>query len=214
MRDFEVVVDSIGDRPEQHVFEVDRSWWADRIDYDLDAGDEFVSVFRFVCELARVREDLLLSGDFEGGIGLECSRCGKRYAHALHDSFRLLLSPANADLKRGVGERGLGGSGEQILGATGPVGLDPEGERGLAENGLCLGEDLDTGWFRGPVIRLNDLFGEVIATSMPLKPLCREDCPGVCPHCGVDFSEASCDCEDQKVDSPFAVLAQLKDRAD
>ena len=88
--------------------------------------------------------------------------------------------------------------------------MDPEDERGLAENGLCLGEDLDTGLFRGPVIRLDELFGEVIALAMPLQPLCREDCPGVCTHCGIDLAVSQCECVDEKIESPFAVLAQLK----
>jgi uncharacterized protein len=87
---------------------------------------------------------------------------------------------------------------------------DPEGERGLAESGVCLGEDLEAGWFRGPVIRLDDFFGEVIALTMPLQPLCNEDCRGICSHCGVDLAVTQCDCVDEQIDSPFAVLAKLK----
>ncbi len=30
--------------------------------------------------------------------------------------------------------------------------------------------------------------------AMPMKPLCRHDCAGLCPHCGVNLNQASCDC--------------------
>jgi uncharacterized metal-binding protein YceD (DUF177 family) len=127
------------------------------------------------------------SGRLEGKVTLECSRCAKRYPHSLRDEFRLMLEP------------------EQGREPT-----DPEGERGLAESGVCLGEDLEAGWFRGPVIRLDDFFGEVIALTMPLQPLCNEDCRGICSHCGVDLAVTQCDCADEQIDSPFAVLAKLK----
>ena len=86
---------------------------------------------------------------------------------------------------------------------------DPEGERGLAENGVCLGEDLEVGSYRGAVVGLDDFFGEVIALAMPLQPLCDEDCPGLCAHCGA-AQDAGCDCEDEKIESPFSALAGLK----
>ena len=46
------------------------------------------------------------------------------------------------------------------------------------------------------------------------QPLCSEACPGICPHCGIERTSepgAGCSCEDEKIESPFAVLAQLKD---
>jgi uncharacterized protein len=187
VNEFKIAVDRLDEDAAAFEFDAPAAWWEAR---QSGPADEFCAVetpFRFSCVLQRVREDLLLIGDLEGKLTLECSRCAKRYSHALRDSFRLVLSPAK--------------DRESI---------DPEGERGLAENGLCLGEDLDTGWFRGPVIRLDDFFGEVIALAMPLQPLCRSDCPGICPHCGIDRSQEQCDCADEKIDSPFAVLAQLK----
>jgi len=93
--------------------------------------------------------------------------------------------------------------------------LYPEGERGLAENGVSLGEDLEAGLYRGAVVGLDDFFGEVIALAMPIQPLCDEECLGVCSHCGqprANDSKAGCDCQDEKIESPFAVLAQLKQR--
>jgi DUF177 domain-containing protein len=201
MNEFTLDVDRLTVDPERHVVELSARWWADR---DASTRSEFYDVeapFRFEIEAVRVGDEIRFEGDLKGEVGLECSRCAKRYSHALRDSFRLVLTPVK---DRRTSEPRRAGSGAD----------DPEGERGLAENGLCLGEDLEAGAYRGPVLRLDDFFSEVIALAMPLQPLCRSDCPGICPHCGVDLAETQCDCVDEKIDSPFAVLAKLKGAAD
>ena len=42
-------------------------------------------------------------------------------------------------------------------------------------------------------------------------PLCRPDCPGLCPLCGKDVSVEPCDCDATLVDDRWAVLDQLRD---
>jgi uncharacterized protein len=202
MSDFEIQIERLTDRPEHFRFEVSEGWWAEREGVAEAEACVVEAPFRFDLVASRSREDVLIEGEVEGHVGLECSRCGKRYSHALADTYRLVLSPAR-----------------------GRAPADPEGEKGLARNGVCLGEDLEAGLYRGPVVRLDDFFGEVIALAMPIQPLCDEGCRGICPHCGMDRNasgeglagSAGCDCEDEKIESPFAVLAKLKvgpDRAD
>ncbi|MBA4180932.1 MAG: hypothetical protein C0506_10125 [Anaerolinea sp.] len=43
-----------------------------------------------------------------------------------------------------------------------------------------------------------------------MQPLCRPDCPGICPECGQDLSIAACRCERRPIDSRWAALAALK----
>ncbi|MBI2765043.1 MAG: DUF177 domain-containing protein [Chloroflexi bacterium] len=43
-----------------------------------------------------------------------------------------------------------------------------------------------------------------------MQPLCRPDCPGICPECGQDLNIAGCSCEQQPVDHRWAALAGLK----
>jgi uncharacterized protein len=43
-----------------------------------------------------------------------------------------------------------------------------------------------------------------------MQPLCRPDCPGICPVCGQDLSIATCACDRSPVDSRWAGLAALK----
>ena len=190
MPDFRIQIERLTARPEPFAFEVSTDWWAARSEGREDELCEAEEAFGFELTAARAGDDVVLEGECRGRVALECSRCGKRYPHALREPYRLVLEPLGAD------------------GAP-----DPEGERGLAENGVCLGEDLEVGAYRGAVVGLDDFFGEVIALALPIQPLCDEACPGVCGHCGAprgDVPGAGCECEDEKIESPFAVLAQLK----
>jgi hypothetical protein len=53
-------------------------------------------------------------------------------------------------------------------------------------------------------------FREVIALLFPVQPLCREDCRGLCPHCGVDRNVETCSCPETRRPSPFEVLRGLR----
>jgi uncharacterized protein len=50
---------------------------------------------------------------------------------------------------------------------------------------------------------------EVVILGMPLKPLCSEDCKGLCPMCGANLNEAPCDCVPDKTDERWDVLKNL-----
>jgi len=45
------------------------------------------------------------------------------------------------------------------------------------------------------VIDLADRIGEAIREELPMKPLCKPDCRGLCPHCGKNLNEGDCDCD-------------------
>lgn len=45
------------------------------------------------------------------------------------------------------------------------------------------------------VLDLSDVIGQMFITSMPLTPLCRPECRGLCPICGASLETQSCDCE-------------------
>jgi uncharacterized protein len=58
-----------------------------------------------------------------------------------------------------------------------------------------LEEDLETGFINGEEINLDNIFREQLYLSLPIKTLCREDCRGLCPGCGVDLNTQNCQCE-------------------
>lgn len=50
-----------------------------------------------------------------------------------------------------------------------------------------------------------------LALSLPARPLCREDCLGLCPTCGIDLNREPCGGHGDDSDSPFAALKDLFD---
>ena len=71
-------------------------------------------------------------------------------------------------------------------------------------------EDLNLAVFDGGAVELNDLVREEILLAMPGQVLCGEDCKGLCPSCGVDRNEKTCQCENRKVDARWTALKDLR----
>jgi uncharacterized protein len=59
--------------------------------------------------------------------------------------------------------------------------------------------------------RLNMLpvLEEDITLNLPLQILCKEDCAGLCPHCGKDLNMSMCACEKTKIDPRLEALKNL-----
>lgn len=60
-------------------------------------------------------------------------------------------------------------------------------------------------------IDLDPVIHDELALAEPMHPLCRPDCPGLCPVCGRHLDRGSCDCQVEEADPRLAVLAQLLD---
>ena len=60
-------------------------------------------------------------------------------------------------------------------------------------------------------IDLDEVVSTCFILDMETKFLCREDCKGICPGCGVDLNKGTCKCKKQ-IDPRFAVLEQLLDK--
>lgn len=63
-------------------------------------------------------------------------------------------------------------------------------------------------WTAGHLLNLSELARQSLVVASPSAPLCREECRGLCPHCGRNLNEEACDCEEAP-ESPFAALADL-----
>lgn len=87
---------------------------------------------------------------------------------------------------------------------------DPEVEEG--EELELTYEDLDVGFYRNDEIDLSGVVSEQVMLELPMKPVCREDCRGLCDQCGANLNEGSCDCDKSRIDPRFSVLVELKKR--
>ena len=61
-------------------------------------------------------------------------------------------------------------------------------------------------------VDLTPILHDELALSEPMHPLCRADCPGLCPGCGRHMDVGSCDCAADEPDARLAALARLFER--
>lgn len=59
-------------------------------------------------------------------------------------------------------------------------------------------------------IDLAQALQEQVIVALPMRPLCRHDCKGLCPGCGADLNAEPCACAGPAGDPRFAVLEKLK----
>jgi uncharacterized protein len=60
------------------------------------------------------------------------------------------------------------------------------------------------------ILDLSDDVRQTILLAVPLKLLCREECRGLCPHCGTDLNVGTCSCFPVTEDSRWDTLRQLR----
>lgn len=72
-----------------------------------------------------------------------------------------------------------------------------------------VGDD-DAFEIEGDQIDLAPAVREYVLLELPDDPLCRDDCAGICPACGIDRNTASCECDTTVRDERWAALDQLR----
>jgi uncharacterized protein len=71
-------------------------------------------------------------------------------------------------------------------------------------------DDLETSYYRDDQIDLNELMREQFYLALPMKPLCGDDCKGLCPQCGTNRNTGTCGCDTGWEDPRLAPQKQLK----
>ena len=132
--------------------------------------------------LESVIDGVLVSGTAQAHVVGECSRCLDPVTDEVSVDFAELFGYPETD------SRGR------------PVRRDPAAQD--AEEG---GPELD-----GDLLDLEPTVRDAIVLALPLAPVCREDCPGLCPQCGLRLAEAPEHHHDQ-VDTRWAALAGVLD---
>ncbi|HUE90204.1 MAG TPA: DUF177 domain-containing protein [Vicinamibacterales bacterium] len=73
-------------------------------------------------------------------------------------------------------------------------------------------DDLTDAFYPDEQIDLRHLMEEQFYLALPMKPLCRQDCKGLCPNCGTNLNDATCACEIRWEDPRLAGLKALMNR--
>jgi uncharacterized protein len=71
-------------------------------------------------------------------------------------------------------------------------------------------EDLEFSFYKGDEIDLGPLIREQALLAIAERPLCREECRGLCAQCGANLNEGDCACHPVGFDPRLAVLRTLK----
>ncbi len=90
--------------------------------------------------------------------------------------------------------------------------LVPASELGEEDEEELEDKDLDIGTYKGEEFNVDEIVSEHLILALPIKPLCNEECRGLCPVCGVNRNVSNCSCkpEAEVEESPFSVLEKLK----
>jgi len=70
----------------------------------------------------------------------------------------------------------------------------------------------DPGYFtidENHVLDLSEAMRQYELLNIPMKPLCYEDCAGLCPYCGHNFNHGPCGCLSQDTDPRWTKLTEL-----
>ena len=80
----------------------------------------------------------------------------------------------------------------------------------LGEHELTA-SDLRTLFIDGQELDTTPILIEQLQLNIPMKPLCREDCAGLCPTCGTDRNRATCSCDESPTDPRWQALERLRE---
>lgn len=129
-----------------------------------------------------VRDFYKVQGHVATTVGLVCSRCLADIDQPLNHNFKLNYSREIPEQLHGDDPGGVELTAEQI--------------------GVIF--------FQGDEIDFRDAVQEQLMLAVPYKPLCKENCKGLCAQCGFDLNNGVCQCDTQRVNGPFEVLKDLK----
>ena len=72
--------------------------------------------------------------------------------------------------------------------------------------------EAEIGYYDGEGLLLEDVLREQVLLAVPLKVTCREDCKGLCPHCGKNLNQEQCSCAVPLEDPRWSALKEIRER--
>lgn len=130
--------------------------------------------------LESVMEGVLVTGTARAPLAGECVRCLEPLERELDADFQEMFSYPDAD----------------------------DRSRPKAEPGDDAEEEEDMLFLEGDLFDLEPVLRDAVVLALPLQPVCREDCPGLCSECGARLADEP-DHHHETVDIRWAALQGL-----
>jgi uncharacterized protein len=129
-------------------------------------------------------ESVHVRGRLAARLGLQCGRCLEPFELPVDQELDLFYLPHRPD-----------------------AGADEEEEEVELSD-----RDMVVAFYRGGQLDLGQMVREQFFLALPMKRLCRADCAGLCPTCGINRNHARCECPAESVDPRLAPLGKLLKR--
>ncbi|MCE9672917.1 DUF177 domain-containing protein [Myxococcus stipitatus] len=163
-----------------------------------DTGFRAVRPSQLKASLRKVSGGVLLEGRFTVDVTSPCKRCLKDVELSVPVSFTLNLVPESLVRGDDFDDADDEGSMEK-----------KERQQGESGGSFELG-DADQEVFDGKTIDLDPILREQLLLALPMNAVCKDDCKGLCPQCGINRNEATCQCDTKPVDPRLAPLKNIK----
>ncbi len=72
--------------------------------------------------------------------------------------------------------------------------------------------DLDVDYYTERQVDLEQVVLEQVELAMPMKALCEESCPGLCPKCGSRLGSKACNCKEEETDPRWDALRKIREK--
>jgi uncharacterized protein len=90
----------------------------------------------------------------------------------------------------------------------------PQGTDAGKEELSITAADAEISYYQGDGLLLEDMLREQVMLALPLKAICRENCKGLCPHCGKNLNVEQCSCTEPIEDPRWAALKEIRNKLD
>jgi uncharacterized protein len=144
---------------------------------------EFTAPLEAALRARQIGDIVEVDGNISTTVRLDCGRCLRSFEMPLVSAFVLTYT-----------------RGEPA----------PENSDTDSEDLELTAEDIGLIYFKGEEINLKNEIQEQVILSFPFRALCKPDCRGLCPVCGVDLNNGACQCDPLTPNGKFAVLKDLK----
>ena len=88
----------------------------------------------------------------------------------------------------------------------------PRGIEGRGPESSISEAETEISFYSGEGLLLEEVLQEQVLLAAPLKAVCREDCKGLCPHCGRNRNREKCDCAPAASNERWAALGKIREQ--
>src|SRR5215831_10036831 len=131
-------------------------------------------------QVERAGEEIRVTGSLTGAVEWSCSRCLEPAHCGISRSFDLFFRQRDEEF------------------------FDEDDDVELTD------EDMRTSFFTGTQLEIGDIMREQVLLALPMKVLCRVDCKGLCPVCGINLNSGTCTCSREEFNPHMDVLLEIK----